>query len=110
MTSIELSKNMIIVSPRLVEIAQANDETNKYIKLCLDLFFSGMYGEIDEKKETDNLEALKKKAGEVRAKYPISDDLKEPLMIIARFNEDKPGVKANHVLIVYESEVIQEGG
>ena len=110
MTVMELSKIQIALSPQIAMIAKANIEVNGYLKLCLDLFFSGMFGEMSEKTLLENQEALDKGAGTVLAKYPALDGLADSVVVIAEFDKDKPGIQTNHIIIAYDSERKQEGG
>lgn len=94
----------IMKNPVLQTKGIAADADPAYLKQCLDLFFSGQYGEIPaEDTEANNME-LESGEGRILARYKKAGRLKEDIYIIAHFSKSNPDMEANHTIILYRSE------
>lgn len=100
----DLRKNAT-VQTRAVAEASADPKTADYLRDCLLLMFSGMYGEIPEGDAAANNEELAAGEGRILARYRKQGKLKEDIYIIAYFSASNPGdIDYNNTTILYCSE------
>ena len=94
-----------LVSTAAVSAAMRDPETADYIQLCLDKFFSGLYGQISEADGAANDEELRTGEGRIFAKYEAEGKLSEAIYIIAYFSQSNQGdPDYNNTTILYQSE------
>lgn len=104
MTAADLQKNFTGQTRAIAE-ASTDPETAAYLRDCLLLMFSGMYGEIPAEDTAANNEELAAGEGRILARYKRQGKLTEDIYIIAYFSASNPGnIDFNNTMILYCSE------
>lgn len=104
MKASDLMKNPT-VQTAAVAAATKDPATMAYIQMCLDMFFSGMYGQISPADGLANDEELKSGEGRVLARYEAREKLDQDIFIIAYFSESNQGDHDyNNTTVMYCSE------
>lgn len=95
-------QNSTIVQTATVAEATKDPKTLYYVQTCLDLFFSGMYGEVPEEDTEQNNAELEAGEGRIVARYKKEEKLTDDIYIIAYFSESNPGdIDFNNITILY---------
>ena len=84
--------------------ADTDPPTAEYLKQCLDLFFTGNYGEIPPEDTEANDQELAAGEGRIIARYKKAHNLQGDIYIIAYFSQSTEGIDANNTTILYCSE------
>lgn len=104
MTAAELQRNYT-GQTRAISEASKDPATMAYLRDCLLLMFSGMYGEMPADDIAANDEELAAGEGRIIARYKRQGKLTEDIYIIACFSASNPGdIDYNNNMIMYCSE------
>lgn len=97
----DLQKNALVQTAAVAE-ATKDPATLEYVQMCLDMFFSGMYGKMSPDDTELNEEELRAGEGRIMARYEAQGKLREDIYIIAYFSESNPGdIDYNNTTVLY---------
>ena len=104
MKAADLQKNFT-GQTQAIAYAAADQMTANYLRDCLLMMFSGMYGEISEEDTAANNAELEAGEGRILARYKAYGKLTDDIYIIAYFSESNPDdIDYNYTMIEYRSE------
>lgn len=97
-------KQLDLLQTRSIAEACKDENTHAYVVACLKRFLMGDYGKICKEDAELNNEDLKRGEGHILARYPASGKLEGDIYIEAHFDNEVPGLDANHIMIMYPEE------
>lgn len=97
-------KKLELLQTRSIAEACKDENTHAYIVDCLKRFYCGDYGKICKEDTELNNEDLKRGEGHILARYPAKGKLEGDIYIEAHFDNEVPGLDANHIMIMYPEE------
>lgn len=104
MTLEDIKKQDLLQTRSIAEACKESPETHAYIVECLNRFFNGDYGEIDEEDTAYNNQDLEEGEGHILARYKARHALESDIYIEAHFSKSIPGIDANNTMIMYCNE------